>query len=208
MPFPLLNLPTELRLETYYHLFGISPTTRLFLQYLPGYLTGCKHPYHTFEILHSALPTPHVTEYQDQSLQGSNALFYSETFFVLPGLRTINCLNGIGAQRRRCIRRLSIEYGVPESRKVIGNDTQDSMQALPERLMDVERVDVLELRIFSKLYTDDPSLVRRGALHFGNRLSHSYYMAFSSQSGCHEWVVYRLWGIQNHSYGFLRIRLI
>ncbi|GAB1196254.1 hypothetical protein APSETT444_005523, partial [Aspergillus pseudonomiae] len=185
-------------------------------------------------ILHSALPTPHVTEYQDQSVyppmswarqesfslflailvtckqvyKEAMPLFYSETFFVLPGLRTINCLNGIGAQRRRCIRRLSIEYGVPESRKVIGNDTQDSMQALPERLMDVERVDVLELRIFSKLYTDDPSLVRRGALHFGNRLSHSYYMAFSSQSGCHEWVVYRLWGIQNHSYGFLRIRLI
>ncbi|OGM44116.1 hypothetical protein ABOM_007300 [Aspergillus bombycis] len=179
MPFLLLNLPTELRLEIYHHLFGISPTTRLVLACLPGLppcLNGCDNSSPTFVIWHFPPSTPDGTDYQGQSgyqpvewaqRQGkiysrgiflailvickqvyneAMPLFSSQTFFAMSGLinTTVSWLAGIGAQRRRCIRRLSFHYeSVPSAHKSIGNDIQYSMRVLCEMLMDSDRLDVL-----------------------------------------------------------------
>ena len=69
---PFLKLPTELRLEIYRHLFGISPTTRLFvgLAFLPRYLNEGINLHHTFEIYCIPQPNPRMTDYQTTTGDG------------------------------------------------------------------------------------------------------------------------------------------
>ncbi|KAB8210405.1 hypothetical protein BDV34DRAFT_186705 [Aspergillus parasiticus] len=81
-------------------------------------------------------------------------LFYSETFFAISAnINTaVSWPAGIGAQGRRHIRRLSVHFdSIPPLRpRMNGNEVQDTMQAMSEILMDVDRIDVLELLIVDK----------------------------------------------------------
>ncbi|QRD93980.1 hypothetical protein F9C07_2205008 [Aspergillus flavus] len=156
MSFPLLKLPTELRLDIYRHLFGISPTTRLFLGLTNSPLhpnEGAK-PLHTFEICYFPLLHPRMTHYQTNTgyqVEWAQHQIYSRSRF-LAILVTCKKLAGIGAQRRRHIRRLSVHFdSIPPLRpRMNWNEIQDSMEAMSGILMDVDRIDVLELLIVDK----------------------------------------------------------
>ncbi|KAB8248135.1 hypothetical protein BDV35DRAFT_174304 [Aspergillus flavus] len=183
MSFPLLKLPTELRLDIYRHLFGISPTTRLFLGLInsPLHPNERANPLHIFEICYFPLSHPHMTHYQTNTgyqvewaqhqiysrsrflailvtckkvYSEAMPLFYSESFFAISAnINTaVSWLAGIGAQRRRHIRRLSVHFdSIPPLRpRMNWNEIQDSMEAMSGILMDVDRIDVLELLIVDK----------------------------------------------------------
>lgn len=72
-------------------------------------------------------------------------LFYSETLFVVPSdLWPAVCfLKGIGARRRKHIRRLSVEFWSSWMSQNVGGGRD--MQKLINQLVDAERVDTLEI---------------------------------------------------------------
>ncbi|KAB8222304.1 hypothetical protein BDV33DRAFT_189744 [Aspergillus novoparasiticus] len=148
MSCPLLKLPTELRLDIYRHLFGISPNTRLLLGLtsLPLSLNEGINPPHTFEICY--FPPSHPLEWAQHQIYSRGLfltilvtckkvyneempLFYSESFFARSAnMNTaVSWLAGIGTQRRRHIRRLSVHFdSIPPLRpRMYWNEIQDEL---------------------------------------------------------------------------------
>lgn len=97
-------------------------------------------------------------------------LFYSETFFAISGdvNTTVSWLSGIGAQRRRYIRKLSLYFDSAPILQPEITGIQESMRAMSEILTDANHVDVLELLMFDKLHEGHLSLM---ANHINYRIS-------------------------------------
>lgn len=73
-------------------------------------------------------------------------LFYSETFFSKNEMWSATCfLRGIGRQRRKFIRRLSIEFSSSSIHQ--GGGSENDMTLLVDQLIEAEKVDTLEIAL-------------------------------------------------------------